>query len=148
MNKREQLILEGTDFATIMSNHNPFGCKSETGKVQMFQNYERAYWLVLQHLYEHNRKGYVDIVLLIHELTQVNLTAALEVVRPMRGIWGKDDARVLKMPWFELDDEDISDLKMLFRCLHTITSTTLDEGMLQTAVNRLKVDLIRQNATK
>ena len=142
------MILEGTDFATIMSNHNPFGCKSESGKVQMFQNYERAYAYVLEHLLEHNRKGYVDIVLLIHELTQVNLTAALEVVRPMRGIWGKDDARVLKMPWFELDNEDIEDLKLLFRCLHTITGTTLDEGMLRIAVNRLRVTLIHHPIDK
>ena len=140
--------MEGTDFGEIMCNHNPFGCKSESGKIQMFQNYERAYWHVLQHLLQHNRKGYVDIVLLIHELTQVNLTVALEVAKTMRGLWGKDDARVLKMPWFELDDEDITDLKMLFRCLHTITSTTLDEGMLRIAVNRLRVSMIRDEALK
>lgn len=148
MNKKEQMILEGTDFGEIMSNHNPFGCKSESGKIQMFQNYERAYWHVLQHLLQHNRKGYVDIVLLIHELTQINLTAALEVAKTMRGIWGKEDARLLKMPWFELDNEDIEDLKLLFRCLHTITGTTLDEGMLRIAVNRLRVSMIRDEALK
>ena len=70
---------------------------------------------------------------------QLNLPASLEVVKTMRGIWGKDDVRLLKMPWLEIDSFDIEDMKLLFRCLHTITGTSLNEALLREAVQKIKM---------
>ena len=60
----------------------------------------------------------------------------------MRGIWGKDDVRLLKMPWLEIDSFDIEDMKLLFRCLHTITGTSLNEAMLTNAIQIFKLKVL------
>lgn len=143
MKKSKNEILSGSNFGELMVLHDPFGIKDEKGNIKFFKSYEECYTFVLQHLFAHNRRGYVDIVLLVSQLSKVKLTECKALVDCMRGLWGTDDARMIRMPWHEDFETDYHDLVMLFKCLHLITESKFDESMFRSAIEKLHTTWVR-----
>lgn len=142
----KEQIFAATNFEELMEEHDPFAIKDEKGKIKFFKTYEDVYYFVLMHLFYNNRRGYVDLVLLVSQLTKLTIKESETVVADMHGLWGKEDALIIPMPWIKEFEEQTEDLKNLFKCLHLITETKFNEYDFDSALARARLSWIREIA--
>lgn len=126
------------DFAALIEQHNPFGIKGSAGNPLFFDDYEEVYSYVLKVVKDMFPRGYIDLVLLINILTHLNTNECYNVFRGMRGLWGDQAERLIKINWQNAQDynELREGLKILMRSLHVISETPFNDVMFEQAFQK------------
>lgn len=141
-------LLNGCDLETLIETHNPFGIKSKDGNIKWFANYAEVYFYVLTVLHTSFSRGYLDLILIIAELTNLSLTACEEVFKDMQPLWGKMPEHVVEYKWESDDLKDYHTIILLLKCLHLITETKFSEEQFFKALEMFKLKLAKEGYSK
>lgn len=117
------------DLTDFIQKHNPFGVKNEDGEIQYFKTYKEAYLYVFRLLHTHFTRGYVELPLLLHELTQMKSTECTRMMHLFKSEWGKDEVRLMEYN-FLCEENSFEDLRIILRTLHRLSGTQFDEEMM------------------
>lgn len=137
-------IFEAKDFETLIMQHNPFAVKAMDGRIQFFTNYCEVYEYVLNILYCQYPRGYVDLVLLVSDLTRLKVGDCELVFRDMRSIWGETPERMIAYNWDSTDRTDHKGLEEVMKCLHIISGTQFDEEAFAQAMDQFRIKLYKE----
>lgn len=129
-----KIDLKGLDFETLICEHNPFGMKEPDGKVCIFQDYSQVYSETIRRLREKHPRGYVEMALFLHENCSAPIQYARQLVAQWRGLGYKGDP--IQIRWnSEVDGRD-NQLRLIMRCLHTLSGTSFKEDMFKIALEK------------
>lgn len=137
-------IYEAKDFETLIMQHNPFAVKATDGSIQFFANYCEVYKYVLGVLYSQYSRGFVDLVLLVSDLTRLKVGDCEQVFRDMRSIWGETPERMIAYNWDSTDRADHKGLEDVMKCLHIISGTHFDEEAFTRAMDHFRLALCKE----
>ena len=117
-------VFKYSDFAEMMEKYNPFALKNEKSEIMMFENYRKVYEYTLKRLYEKYPRGYIDLVLFVHEECGIPFADA---EREVKG-WRKYCANsVTLVEWKKADMARNNELRNILFSLHLITETSFNE---------------------
>ena len=142
MNKKN--IYEAKDFETLIMQHNPFAIKAMDGRIHFFATYSEVYLYVLNVLYMQYPRGYVDLILLVSDLTKLKASDCEQVFRDMRSIWGATPEKMIVYKWDSTDRADHKGLEEIMKCLHIISGTQFDEEAFAKAMDLFRIKLCKE----
>lgn len=134
-------LYEAKDFETLIMQHNPFAVKATDGRIQFFANYCEVYMYVMAVLYRQCPTGYVDMILLISDLTRLKVGNCEQVFHDMRPIWGATPEKMISYNWDSTDKADHKGLEVVMKCLHIISGTQFDEEAFEQALDQFRINL-------
>lgn len=105
----------------LLEKLNPFRIKGDDGRYVTFGDYGKCYYFVITFIYNHFKSGYVDMVLLVHMLTQMSLKDAERFVKKMRMPYCECDYFLI--PWDDPAQNPYKSVEVLLRSLQEMTST-------------------------
>lgn len=111
------------DLPELITQHNPFAIKRK-GEIKCFDSYEDCYLFVFREIIRKYPRGFVDVSLLIHELTGCRLGEAYSLVRKITPLLHNE--LYLYLDFRDFPESTFSQLETLFRALHTISETKFD----------------------
>lgn len=111
------------DLPELITKHNPFAIKRK-GEIKYFDNYEDCYLFVFREIIRKYPRGFVDVSLLIHELTGCRLGEAYALVRKITPLLHNE--LYLYLDFWDFPDSTVKQLETLFRALHTISETSFN----------------------
>lgn len=113
--------LKAKSFEDLIKRFNPFGIKDEVGNSMVFEDYGEVYKYTISYLREHFPKGFIDVPLMLHQLTKVPLTDAQRFARNFKYISLNLDTWLIEWDCEELNPKYKCEL--LMRALHTLSET-------------------------
>lgn len=120
------------DLPELITKHNPFAIKRR-GQIKCFENYEDCYLFVFREIIRKYPRGFIDVPLLIHELTECKLGEAYSLVRKITPLLNNE--LYLYLDFRDFPESTFRQLSNLFRALHTISETSFDESAWLDAYN-------------
>lgn len=141
---KKNTIYEAKDFETLIMQHNPFAIKATDGSIQFFATYSEVYLYVLNVLYIQYPRGYVDLILLVSDLTRLKAGDCEQVFRDMRSIWGATPEKMIVYKWDSTDRADHKGLEEVMKCLHIISGTQFDEEAFAKAMDLFRIKLCKE----
>lgn len=131
MNKKEWL--NPANFADYIQRFNPFGIKVQ-GKGEAFKTYEECYDYVFDWLLTFSSRGYIDVPLLLSELTECPLTEMQNYVKndQRRG----EISDILLCNFTEVCREDGQTLESLFQYMHSLSGTAINKEMFNNSLKK------------
>ena len=124
--------------------HNPFAIKVIDGSIKFFATYTDVYLYVLNVLYMGYPRGYVDLILLVSDLTRLKVSDCEQVFRDMRSIWGPTPEKMIVYKWDSTDRADHKGLEEVMKCLHIISGTQFDEEAFAKALDLFRIKLCKE----
>ena len=113
--------LKAKDFEDLIKRLNPFGIRAENGEASTFDDYGKCYLFVLMFLRERFHKGFIDLPLALHLLTQIPLQDAKRIARKFPFVKLDNDIYLCEWEAKELNPKYKAELIM--RALHTLSET-------------------------
>lgn len=121
------------DYESTIATYNPFGMVQEFGRPLCFTSLDAAYFALFQKLYQQFPKGYIDLVVFIHENTHCKNMDARSFVKSLEKLDVKDVEIVnIRYPSASLENY----FEKLCIALHTITDTKFDRAFFLDALQR------------
>ncbi len=117
----------------MLERHNPLLLRDEAGGYLLFETWGRMYVWVLERMLSLFPRGYVDLRLLMHELTGLDMEACDQVVR--LSLLGTARRGFVMLHWQESDTERYRSLELVMTLLHKVTQTRLDHTWFVQAVD-------------
>ena len=118
----------------MLERHNPLLVRDEAGCYLLFETWGMMYVWVLERMMSLFPRGYVDMRLLLYELTGLDKDVCDGVVRMSR----LPDARrgFVMVEWADGDAQRFRSLELLVTLLHRVTQTLPDRRWLVWAVGK------------
>lgn len=141
MEKMPKLLQE--DIALFMRLHNPFMAKSEDNKILHFKTHKEAYMYVFDILHKKFQRGYVELPLLVFEVTQLKPSACKRFHYLFKSVWGSNEIRLMEYNWL-CEENSFEDLRIVIKTLLIITGAQFDEQMFLAALAEFRNKLIKE----
>lgn len=122
----EKLKLNHTTFRDYIVKFNPLAIVRE-GVGLSFEGYDSCYAYVFDYLFNECKRGYVDTALLLCELTGMNFTNSMNLVK--KGYRNREVHLTYILDFLFLEEDNYQELKELFKFLHSIQGTALNTEM-------------------
>lgn len=120
------------EISKLILEHNPFAIKIK-GELKYFETYEACYDYVFRYITVNCTRGFIDVMLLISDLTGSNLKDARLIFQKMKKTV-QSEYLYLDFRCFTPGTEE--EIERLFKGLHTISETKLNEEMFYRSLNR------------
>ena len=121
-------------FNKLAINFNPFGILIKT-RAAFFESYQEAYEYVFEFMRINYPDGYVDLVLLICELTKITEREATAIVRlAIRS--GELKSYYVQFNFETPNRFEVPIYKAVFVMLHSMSGTALNEEMFNKALKK------------
>lgn len=124
-------VFKYADFAEMMEKYNPFALKNEKSEIKMFESYKDVYEYTLKRLYEKYPRGYIDLVLFVHEECGIPFADAEREVKGWRKVCPES---IHLVEWHKKDAARDNDLRSIMFGFHLITETNFDERQFKEAL--------------
>lgn len=113
--------LKAKNFEDLIKRLNPFGIRAENGEASTFEDYGKCYYFVLMFLREKFHKGFIDLPLALHLLTQIPLQDAKRIARKFPFV--KLDNDIYLCAWEDRESNPKYKAELIMRSLHTLSET-------------------------
>lgn len=113
--------LKAKDFEELVKKLNPFGIRTEDGEPCSFNDYGKCYYFVLKWLRARFRRGFIDLPLAVHKLTQIPFADAVRIARKFPFVSLDND--IYLCAWEDPKEKPKQKAEMIMRSLHTLSDT-------------------------
>lgn len=113
--------LKAKDFEGLIKRLNPFGIRTEDGEASTFEDYGKCYYFVLKFLRARFHKGFIDLPLAVHKLTQIPIYDAQRIARKFPFVQLDND--IILCAWEDSKSNPKHVAEMIMRSLHTLSDT-------------------------
>lgn len=113
--------LKAKDFEDLIKKVNPFGLRTEDGAACTFENYGQCYYFVLKCLRAWFHKGFIDMPLALHKLTQMPIQDARRIAKKFPFISLHNE--IYLCGWEDRNSNPKHRAEMIIRSLHTLSDT-------------------------
>lgn len=113
--------LKAKDFEDLIKKVNPFGIRTEDGNACTFDDYGKCYFFVLVALYEWFHRGFIDLPLALHKLTQIPIQDARRIAKKFPFVSLDND--IYLCGWEDKESNPKQRAEMIMRSLHTLSDT-------------------------
>ena len=113
--------LKAKDFEDLIKRLNPFGIRAENGEATTFEDYGKCYYFVLKFLREKFHKGFIDLPLALHLLTQIPIHDARRIAKKFPFV--KMDNDIVMCAWEDKESNPKQAAEMILKSLHTLSET-------------------------
>ena len=118
----------------MLSRYNPFGFKSPDGASMAFKNYGEAYLFTLRKLVEEFPRGYIDLVLFIHKMTQIPIHDCSQVAKRFKNLKMSEGVITIKF-WLQ-DTNSKEEFQKIMQSLHLLSDTPFNAPLYNHAWER------------
>lgn len=134
--------LNQDDLSEIIEQHNPFFMKSPKGKICYFEDYVAVYLKTLRLLREQFPKGYIEMVLFLNDNCKTGISYGRELVRGWKREGYEGDPVLVE--WNSNGVERYYTLRLLMKCLHTLSGTSFKEDMFKVALEKFDAMFVKK----
>lgn len=106
----------------LMKKLNPFIMRDERLEPFWFEDYGKCYLATLSFIKERYPRGFIDVPLLLHQLTQYSLSETERMVQEMNFI--QTDRGIYLLGWEDKENNPKRKAELLLRSLHQLSETT------------------------
>ena len=129
------------DFADMIERFNPFGFKKSNGESLIFETYLGVYKYTLDKLTAMFPRGYVDLVLFLHEMTGMPANDCKQIVKSWKSL-GVEETMLIEF-WSASPDRSIQ-LKRIMQALHSLSGTHFNEAYFSEAMRELDTEKLKR----
>lgn len=133
-----------SDFCDMMEKYNPFALKNEKSEIMLFDTYKEVYEYTMKRLYDKYPRGFIDLVLFVHEECGIPFADAEREVKSWRKFFDKPE---LLLDWNQPENREYLLRKILFS-LHLLTETDFNEVMFKQALVYLETYISTKSSNK
>ena len=130
-------VIKAKDFEDLIKRVNPFGIRVEGGEAASFTDYGKCYLWVLCFLRDHFLKGFIDVPLFLHQMTQMSLTDAKNIAKKLPFI--EMEKEIFLCPWQGEEAEAKHQAELMMRALHSLSGTKFSNDFFAWAWEQFKI---------
>lgn len=139
MRTEKRMWLTYTSFEDLITRFNPFGFKEQDGTSMAFPNYGEVYLFTLRRLQSQFPRGFVDITLFIHQMSQMPMSDCKQVVKSFKTL-GLNDG-VMLIEYWNPETNPKYEFEKIMRAFHTLSETTFNKDYYNDAWNTFENDM-------
>lgn len=131
------------DMTAFLRLHNPFLAKSEDDEILHFKTHKEAYLFVFDILNKKFKRGYIELPLLVYEVTRMNPSVCKRFHYLFKSEWGDNVIRLMEYNWL-CESNSYEDLRTVLKTLLVFTGAQFDEEMFLAALATFRNKLIKE----